>query len=192
MNLFLSWMCRGKIDTFLAEYLQKTVFCKRFLKENVQSKKFIRLMEGLKYLHESAPASKRNRIISLASVLYRRTELLNLGFKVSNTQYTKSKEYSRLRYNDLFVLRRRKNNIAVRDTVSKYLQKHSSVCWTYIGINNEPVYLLNTTKKHIYQKSIEENTQIKLSISGFYKMCVKNLKSLSKKLICVQFAKAGK
>ena len=83
MNLFLSWMCGGEIDTFLAEYLQKTVFGKGFLSENVQYEKFIRLVGGLKYLHESASASKRSRIISLASVLYRRTELLNLGFKVS-------------------------------------------------------------------------------------------------------------
>ena len=40
MNLFLNWMCGGEIDTFLAEYLQKTVFGKRFLRKTYSLKNY--------------------------------------------------------------------------------------------------------------------------------------------------------
>lgn len=158
----------------------------------MQSQKLLRQIQGLEYIHSTCPVGKRSKFISVVSTVYSRTELMNFGFKISNSQYKKSKDYTNVDFSSLFKPRKRTKNHEIYAMINEYLIKNSSASRTSNNINNEPIYYLNNTKKSIQNKIKEEYPQLKLNLSGFIRLVVRTSKNQRKRLIFAQYVRMDK
>lgn len=190
MKVFTNWISGNDSEEYLMKYLNKTRFGSKFLYEKRQSEKFIKMIERFNQLHTTCPRNLKSRFLSLLSVAYNRSELIDLGIKTSPTQYKKSKKFIDTEFTELFEKKSRKINQDLQKTVEKYLLMNSSDS-TEVDRNGNPIFYLRCPKIEIYKKR-KDSENIKISLSKFYKLCSKNFKKPIKKQICVRYVKKVK
>jgi len=152
-------------------------------------------------MHSNAINKHKSSLLSLVSGCYSRNDLKGIGFQFSNTQYhtamnkVKSNIFSLNDYQRYIPSSKKAVNQDIITLITNYFQSNSRES-TVTTNQNEPVYFLEKSKSEIYKQLKNENPNLKLSISKFYKLCPKNFKK-PKKLtdicpICINGKKAEK
>lgn len=142
-------------------------------------------------MFNKTPKSQKFSILSIVSDEISKKDLRKSGFEFSNTMYNTSKRkltedtIEEKIYNQPKSKKRKDSNVT--DLINDCLIKYSELtCKVH---RNEDVFNLLRSKRYIYFQLIQENSEINLSISTYYKLCPKKIKYIKKKTdmcdICV-------
>jgi len=148
------------------------------------------LLRRIAAMHTMAPIKYRAAILALVSRSHSEFQLRSYGFQFSRKQLQNSRkkadnhEFQLLVKNTMPPSRQQKS-ASVKNLVIEYLTRFSNPSSNNCG--GEQVFILNHTKKHIYEILKKENPEVILSRSTFYSLCPKKFKKATKKQICALF-----
>lgn len=141
-----------------------------------------KLIKNILKLFNKTPKYERYAVLSIVADIISKKELRKSGFAFSNTMHRTAKRKlnddeieDRVHY--LPKSKKQKGN-DIKELINYELNKYSET--TCLIHRNQPVFNLQQSKHYIYKKIIQENPEIKLSKSQFYKMCPKNYKYCKK------------
>jgi hypothetical protein len=180
LDLFLDWLSGNNPHAFLEDYLIKTPFGHMYSQNRFNNDKFVRMVERIKHVHQTCPTKQRSKILSLLSVVYNRTELRELGVRVSNTQYNSSLNHHNSNFQEISERATRRRNTEIRKCIETFLMESSSESRNS-SATGLPVYYVNSNKKQLFQRFKELYPNMKVSLSLFYKSFPKNIKKAIKK-----------
>jgi hypothetical protein len=161
------------------------------------------IIDNIKELHENINKNNKYKILSLVSNNYTRRELIEMGFKCSSGQFTRSRKTDIIISNKEEENNEEENNKEVNDTYLPFLYEHSREAANrtiYVQsslkrkfnddegiqpiLSNKkiciPIRYLNNSKINLFKLYKQQNPTIKMSRSSFYNNIPKEYKKATK------------
>lgn len=157
-----------------------------------------KLVKNILKLFNKIPKYEKYAVLSIVADIISKKELRKNGFIFSNTMYSNAKrkrnEYEIEDRQIVLPKSKKPKGDDIKQLILNKLQDNSEeTCKSH---RDQPVFNLKQSKRSIYKELIKDNTELKLSISTFYKLCPKNFKYCKKKTdmcnICVNGQKLEK
>lgn len=157
-----------------------------------------KIIKNILKLFNKTSKNERYAVLSIVADIISKKELRKSGFTFSNTMYeTAKRKRNENEIEDRVINKpksKKRKGDDIKDLIKEQLNKYSEItCKIH---RNQPVLNLQQSKSYIYNKLIEENPEIILSKSTFYKLCPKNYQFSKKKTdmcdICVNGKKLEK
>ena len=181
-------------------FFKHSLIGKTYFPDSKHITKTKQILNNLKIMHLNASTKYKFSLLSLIAGLYSRSELKNLGFHFSNTQFNTSLKKAK---NQSFFLSNYQRyispskSIITKQTIELILNsllqnsRLSTITCQFpkllfslenISTNFNPtsIYYLEKTKKTIYFELKTQNPSLKLSLGTFYKYCPSNFKKAQK------------
>lgn len=152
------------------------------------------IIKNILKLFNKTAKNEKYAVLSIVADIITKKDLRKNGFTFSNTMYNTAKRKRNENEIEDRVYRqpesKKRKGEDINDLIKEKLSQYSELtCKIH---RNQPIMNLQQSKSYIYKKLIEENPEIKLGRSTFYKLCPKNFQYSKKKTDMCDICENGK